>query len=274
MLSGSKIIGISSIAAVIGSFTASVTDSHSSTYTLKETLTNAALGCDVRLYYLASAPAMTAGTSGYANTGTFTSMTDDAKSGLWTTNQWTGAAYKNIITGETATVTTNNTTGTLNLNATLSQQGNGTIYALNDYIISTANQADDYYGAVWLEITGCSSIIDTSAAQGDYGNSASFNSGTKALGSNPALLVGFGMNDADNGTAPFVPLAGGGATNDGTALVFDIGPIVRIQHANLSNPGTAGMTFTTQNADHDMAFMAAFLENPVGPLPRSIFILP
>jgi len=268
-LAGSTIVVLACIANQVGNTVTGVSDSNAlgTPYTSVKHLSSGVGGLDTGLYCKQNAASIPAGDYGTSTGGSSTTLVDSSKS--WTTNQWVGATFINNSNGATSTVTSNTAT-TLTFGSTIASSS-GQVYTVGGYVDVQVSNFDDYNAIRMQEVTGvsASSLVGSAAAiQSSLApGTNNIQTGTDTLGTNPVIIISFGINDNDSGSGTFNPLADTSATDDGTGWLWDLSsPIMRQQHQNLSNPGTRGAQFSAQTTpnDHYQSFMIALLDSTGG----------
>ncbi len=261
-LSGSGLLVIASIANLVGNTIIKSADPHNGDYPIIDQLNNSSQGLSTQVAYIPNAASIGAGFNGTTTGGSTTTLVCTGAG--WSTDQWAGQAFLEYAQCHTATVASN-TSDTLTFSALGSAVPSGSPFFVGDYMRTVVSNNDDFNVITVLEITGLTAAAPAahSATQADYSaGTNNVTSGSANPGVGNFFVVGFGINDVDNGSAPFVPTAGAGNTDDGTKWSYTItsGPIMRIQHRRVTTPGSIAMLFNAQNADHFQAFMVALPE--------------
>jgi hypothetical protein len=227
-------------------------------------------GLDVIFAYIPSA-------AGQATVTNF-----DGTSPGWTTNQWStaGATCTEYGTGAGGTVTSN-TGNVLNFSGGQTPTVGNPIVVGGFVKFVNTSPGEDYTAATIVEVTGASGLIGHVANQNAFTSGATLSTGTIAPWSGAGAAISFGLDDNNDSAGPYNPLAGSGNTDDGVLWKWNISTaILRMQDAAVTSPGSAyGMNFTTQCADHHMAFLAVLRigasgTSTPGPVPRQLYIMP
>lgn len=181
----------------------------------------------------------------------------DGTSPGWTTNQWAGATCQDYSTGSPITVISN-TSDTLTFSSTTAP-GVGNPFSVGGYVASYVSSAgEDYTAATVEEWSGVSGVIGSSANQNVFTSGQTLSTGTIAAWSGTGSAISFGLDDEDDGTGTYNPLADPTNVDDGVLWKWNISTaVMRAQHKVVTSPGSPyGMNFTTQvSSDHHMAFL-------------------
>lgn len=280
---GNTLVAIGCCAALVGNTVQKATDPVNGDWTTLEHLNGHSGansppngdGLDTILAYFPNTGAIAAGFMGKvtaSGAGTLTATTWAGASPGWTSGQWNGATVRDG-TGQTGVVsaTTSNTL-TFSGGATFAT---GHTFVVGGYTQFYVSNSEDYTATVWMEISGVttSPLAGHSALQNNYGAGASFDSGSANLGVSEIIMLGFGVNDNDDGLTPYDPTADttNGFTDDGLQWVFNLGSgILRLEHKVITNPGTNKASFVTRNSDHFQAFMVGLRLTSQGPSSGSL----
>jgi hypothetical protein len=266
-LLGSTIIVFAACASGAGSSVTGVTDSNSGTpntgtYTSIDHRNHLSIaGEDNGTYYLQNAASIPAGDRGAATGGSTTTLIDSTKA--WSTNQWAGKNVYDQTNGTTVSVISNTAT-TLTFAATTAVAA-GHPYAVGGYVRVLMSGFDDYNAAIVIEATG---VVTTGGLAGHNSGSGALvsgtdnaTSGTAALGANPVLVIGFGINETETCTT-WVPATGTGFTSLGTSWQWDTAQVaLRTEYKNVANPGTMAATFSPSGSDTYDTFMVALTDS-------------
>lgn len=197
------------------------------------------------------------GVVGIATSGSdATHLADSTQS--WVTNEWVGAVVTDYA-GNTPRTVTSNTSTILTVSSGTSIASGGA-YVLGGYIRVNVSAFADFMALTASEISGVTSIVDTSHAYPTVGSGTdNISSGTKALGSSPVGIWSGCYCD----TAAAAPNASSlsNVTNLGTSWIWTQGtPAARFQFRNVANPGTLGATFSSLGSNNFNTFMVAFAD--------------
>lgn len=231
-------------------------------------------GLDVILAYIPTA-AISPGFVGKisaSSAGQATVTKFDGTSPGWTTNQWSSASAtcQEYSTGVGGTVTSN-TSNVLNFS------GGGTPPVGNPIVVGgfvkfvNTSSGEDFTIATIVEISGVGSLIGHSSNQNTFTSGVNLPTGNIAPWTGTGISVAFAFDDEDNTAGPYSPTSATG-TDDGALWLWSLSsPICRMQHQIVTSPGSNyGMNFTTRNAEHHQAFLAAFMNSSQQPLQSQI----
>lgn len=258
-LPGSAIFNFQQIAATNLPVINGLTDSNTNAHTLLDNLRNTSNGAEFWSIYKLNCPSIARGFSGRVGSGTSTTLTDDTltQRGItWATDEWQGLSYINFDSGWTGTVTSNTAT-TLTISGMGGTPQAFEFYAIGGYMHTTITGSGDFFAGISVEMTG----VSTSAILGHDKVQNSFTSGNTitvpaaALGSQPATIIACSLCDVNLAGTPGV---GAGFTDDGSYMKWNqVNKMARLEHQLLSNPGTAGATFSATATDHYQALYIA-----------------